>query len=54
MAAAYAEVGEFDRATETAQAALLVADPQSTAAAAISRRLELYAQRRPYRAPVEP
>jgi len=54
LAAAYAEVGEFERAVETAQAALRVAPPQSAAAAAISRRAQLYAERRPYRTSFTP
>jgi tetratricopeptide (TPR) repeat protein len=54
LAAAYAEVGEFERAIERAQAALRVAPPQSAAAAAISRRAQLYAERRPYRTSFTP
>jgi tetratricopeptide (TPR) repeat protein/mono/diheme cytochrome c family protein len=50
LAAAYAETGQFDRAAETARAALLVASPQSIAAEAIRLRAELYAQQKPYRA----
>ncbi|MBN1442937.1 MAG: tetratricopeptide repeat protein, partial [Planctomycetes bacterium] len=54
LAAACAEVGDFDRAAHAARAALsaLPADPrQLEARDAIEARLELYLERRPYRQP---
>jgi len=51
LAAAYAAAGQFDRAQETAQKALVLASEKndSELSQAIRRRLELYKHSRPYR-----
>ena len=51
LAAAYAEAGQFDRAVQTAQEAIRLAqsDPQQMMPPGIEARLELYRQRKPYR-----
>lgn len=48
LSAAYAEVGEFERAAQTAQRAIRLAQEDSNRAA-IEKRLELYLQAKPYR-----
>ncbi|TWT74609.1 Regulatory protein BlaR1 [Posidoniimonas polymericola] len=47
LAAAYAEVGEFDRAVETQQRAIELANPRELPK--LRERLELYQRREPYR-----
>jgi Flp pilus assembly protein TadD len=51
LGAAYAEVGDFTRAVESAKAALLAAssDPRSGNIDDIKRRLQLYEQQKPFR-----
>ncbi|NQU21636.1 MAG: tetratricopeptide repeat protein [Candidatus Nealsonbacteria bacterium] len=51
LAAAYAEVGQFDRAVETAEKAVALAEQASKGAAAdpIRARLDLYRQQKPFR-----
>ena len=56
LAAAYAEAGDFDKAVETAaQAVQLASERQQPAiASAISRQLDSYRQRQPWREPRQP
>jgi tetratricopeptide (TPR) repeat protein len=53
LAAAYAEMGEFDRAVSAAEEAIGLANRQNNAEMArdIQPRLELYRQHNPYRQP---
>jgi Flp pilus assembly protein TadD len=51
LAAAYAAAGRFDEAVATARAALGLLPRQSNLAISIQRRLDLYANNRPYRQP---
>jgi tetratricopeptide (TPR) repeat protein len=49
LAAAHAEVGQFDRAVEQARTALKLLPPDSDDAKAIQERLRLYEQKKAYR-----